>query len=238
MDALAPIIYSTKAERLRVQPSLTSTHVVAMSEDANTKAVENSKVKRTEFTPELMEYLRQSLDYDPETGDLRWRERPCHHFRNSHSRNVWNSSHAGKIAGCRKLHHTGVADGSTVYFRIHGRRVPLQRHRIVYSLAVRPLESREEVDHKDRNPLNNRLENLRLVTRSQNLHNMVNKRRSGNKTGLPKGVSRNASRFFASIMVNGTRYHLGGFATPLEAHEAYKAKSIELMGEFSPYSQQ
>lgn len=42
------------------------------------------------------------------------------------------------------------------------------------------------VDHKDRNPLNDKISNLRLLTNAQNCANTLGK--STKKSGLPKGV--------------------------------------------------
>lgn len=50
--------------------------------------------------------LLQLLSYDPETGKLLWKERPCGMFRNgkqsvTHNAAIWNSKNAGKEA-CSK----------------------------------------------------------------------------------------------------------------------------------------
>lgn len=230
------ILLSTKASRVNDQPSLTPTHDVTMSEDASNKADRPSKIKRTEFTEELMTFLREALIYRPENGELRWRPRPVHHFQNQKACNQWNGQHAGELAGCPQMHETGCPEGISIYFKINGRRMVLRAHRIIYSLCISPLMPGDEVDHKDRNPLNNLLGNLRLVTRSQNLHNIERKRRTGNPRGLPKGVIPSGKNKFASyIMVNYKRLRLGSFNTPEQAHEAYRAKSVELMGEHSAY---
>lgn len=73
------------------------------------------------------------------------------------------------------------------------------------------------VDHIDRNPFNNRWDNLREATRVQNRRNCNNIR--GRE--LPKGVHRHGNRFRARIVVNRKHTHLGLFGTPEEAHAAY-----------------
>lgn len=40
-------------------------------------------------------------------------------------------------------------------------------------------------------------------------------------------------RYVAGIKFNGRRIHLGYFDCPEEAHEAYKAKAVELYGEYA-----
>lgn len=61
------------------------------------------------------------------------------------------------------------------------------------------------VDHKNRDVSDNRLENLRVVTKKENAHNTG--LRSTNKTGA-RGVSYDSSRgkYRAAIMVDGKQY--------------------------------
>lgn len=48
-------------------------------------------------------------------------------------------------------------------------------HRVIYNNLVRDLGDNEVIDHIDNNPLNNSLENLRIVTRSENSINSKRK---------------------------------------------------------------
>ncbi len=84
-----------------------------------------------------------------------------------------------------------------------------------------------EVDHIDRNPKNNKLENLRLVTRQQNSINKLDH--------ALKGVHyrKDRNKFSAQIKVNGIKTHLGNFDTAEEARAAYlSARKLadELLG--------
>jgi hypothetical protein len=45
------------------------------------------------------EYLQDVLDYNPETGIARWKERSRTDFEKSKSHKTWNSQHAGREAG-------------------------------------------------------------------------------------------------------------------------------------------
>ena len=87
------------------------------------------------------------------------------------------------------------------------------------------------IDHRDGDPSNNRWDNLRRATVSQN--NANRRLHRNNKCGF-KGVVQNPwGRFIASIYKNGRRIHLGMFATPEAAHAAYVAAARELFGEFA-----
>ncbi len=86
------------------------------------------------------------------------------------------------------------------------------------------------VDHIDNIGTNNRWANLRLATRSQNLHNRGKNR--NNTTGF-KGVSRSRTGFSAEISVDKNRTRLGTFPTAEAAHAAYCRAAERLRGEFA-----
>lgn len=88
----------------------------------------------------------------------------------------------------------------------------------------------EEIDHINGNTLDNRYENLRLATRSQNAQN---RRRKKNKD-LPKGVTldRATGKYCAKITCDKKTQVIGYYATAEEAHLMYKMKAMELHGEF------
>ena len=83
-----------------------------------------------------------------------------------------------------------------------------------------------QLDHRNRDTLDDRIENLRDVTQSLNLQNQEGPRKQ-NQTGF-RGVSPDHDgRFKATITVDRQQIWLGRFDTPEEAHEAYlKAKEI------------
>lgn len=93
-------------------------------------------------------------------------------------------------------------------------------------------------DHINGNTLDNRRENLRIVTTSQNAMN--SDRPSSRRVSKYRGVSPSASKkrsWTAQTMqrLNGktNRYHLGTFKTEVEAAKAYDEKAKELFGEFA-----
>jgi hypothetical protein len=88
-----------------------------------------------------------------------------------------------------------------------------------------------EIDHINRDGLDNRRANLRLATRSQQ---RMNEKMHVNNTSGHRGVSWNKRRhkWFAQIRCNYKQHNIGLFDDLDEAVRAYEAKSIELFGEF------
>ena len=86
--------------------------------------------------------------------------------------------------------------------------VPLAR------LIVNPLPG-FEADHINGNSLDNRRENLRALPGWLNRLHLV-KLQPNNISGF-RGVSKDGSRYRARIGIQGTKVHLGVFATPEEA---------------------
>lgn len=85
------------------------------------------------------------------------------------------------------------------------------------------------VDHINRNSLDNRIQNLRIATNSQNQHNT--KRRVDNSSGI-RGVRFERGRWRAQIKRNGKNFHIGSFSTSHEAKLAYDQKAKELSDSF------
>lgn len=92
------------------------------------------------------------------------------------------------------------------------------------------------IDHKNSDTLDNQKANLRVATPSQNRMNQ--KASKCNKTGC-KGVYQHPTtgRFRAQIRAYHKYYDLGYYATLEEASAAYKAKAVELHGDFANWSE-
>jgi len=97
-----------------------------------------------------------------------------------------------------------------------------QASRIIYFMhhGVDPYPM--EVDHEDRNSLNNNVDNLRL---GSSVLQKQNRGMQSNNTSGVKGVSwyKRASKWVAYIEVDNKRKHLGLFMTIKEAAEARNA---------------
>lgn len=85
-------------------------------------------------------------------------------------------------------------------------------------------------DHINRNTLDNRRVNLRIITNSQNL---MNREKSKKNTSGYKGVTWNKERnkWKAQIGFNNKNIFIGRFSTREEAAQAYNLKSKELFPE-------
>ena len=108
----------------------------------------------------------------------------------------------------------------------NGYTTTLRMHRIVLDA---PPEM--DVDHKNRDSLDNRRANLRLATASQNGHNSGI--RSTNRTGFRGVHPTGKNRFSARIHVGGKRVDLGIFNTLEEAALAYNEAAMYHLGEFA-----
>lgn len=86
-----------------------------------------------------------------------------------------------------------------------------------------------EVDHRNGDGLDNRRNNLRACTRSQNMANASYRR---GVSGY-RGVTRYRRRWRAQITVNRKCHHVGTYDTPEEAARAYDARALEAFGEFA-----
>jgi hypothetical protein len=89
------------------------------------------------------------------------------------------------------------------------------------------------VDHINRNPLDNRRDNLRICAQSDNC---LNKSIQCNNTSGVPGVSweKTRNKWAAYIRLNGKQIHLGRYNTIEEAAEARRSAEIEYFGEYAP----
>jgi hypothetical protein len=109
---------------------------------------------------------------------------------------------------------------------INGKKSMIQMHREILGLQE---GDNKLADHKDRNGLNNRRNNLRVVSRSLNSHNC--KKLKNNTSGF-RGVHWNKPRrkWIVQITINGVKKHYGCFDSPIEAAKCYDRKVIETYG--------
>lgn len=90
----------------------------------------------------------------------------------------------------------------------------------------------DEVDHKNGNTLDNRIENLRMCHHWQN---GGNRKLNKNASSGFKGITwhEKTGKWMAQITCQGKRRHIGLFSNRLEAARAYDSAAVELFGEFA-----
>ncbi len=165
--------------------------------------------------------LKTLFDYNPETGVLTHKRREG---TGSHAV-VFNKTYAGHPAG--SVQNNGYAQVSVK--TTLGTKSYLA-HRVIFLLAHGHLP--EEIDHVNRDRLDNRIDNLRAATHSQN--QACKKVKKAAKSGFrgvwhvqPRGVWR------AQGSQDGKTKTLGYFAAPEDAARAYNDYALERFGEFA-----
>lgn len=161
--------------------------------------------------------LRRLLRYDPETGFLFWKTRGIEEFASEASWKSWNSQHAEKraLTTVSKFGYLrGTIKGEDYFY-----------HKVAWAIFYGEWQPKGlEIDHINRDKLDNRISNLRLCTR---LQNMLNRPKMKSKI-LPKGVRPDKNgKFRAMCSVNKRAKWLGAFPTVEEAAAAYDAEMIK-----------
>lgn len=104
-------------------------------------------------------------------------------------------------------------------------------HRLIMERILgEPIPAGYQVDHVNQDRLDDRRENLRLATRSQN---QANKGRAINNTSGYKGVSCNQEKYEVRLKYGTKRLHLGRFDDAFTAALVYDAASRHLYHEFA-----
>jgi hypothetical protein len=165
--------------------------------------------------------LRQVLNYDHETGDFCWLQRPREMFKSEALFQSWNKCWAGKPALTADLR--GYRQG-----HVFGRHVTA--HRVAWAIYYGEWPT-DMIDHINGNPSDNRIVNLREASPAGNSRNV--KRSKANTSGY-KGVSFiNRDKVWqATIHVNGKSLNLGHYKSAEDAYAAYCKASRRFHGEF------
>lgn len=124
----------------------------------------------------------------------------------------------GKEAGCPR-------DG---YWIIKFNGIPYKRSYLIYC-ATHGVWPSEIIDHINGDSLDDRAENLREATLTQNNWNHRTRAKS---TSLPMGIRELSGRFQARIAKDKKTFYLGSFATVEEAHSVYTTKRKELFNDY------
>ena len=144
--------------------------------------------------------LRELLDYDPQTGDIKWRPRGGKYFSTDRVTKAWNSRYAGK-----------VASNLTVYgyrsVSILGK--SRYAHRVSWAIYTGEWPS-GPIDHINHDRADNRIANLRDATREINNRNAT--KRSDNTSGVT-GVTwdKQHGKWLVQIASEGRNLKIGRF---------------------------
>ena len=155
-----------------------------------------------------IEELREYLDYDPETGVLMWKKRPSRRVKQ------------GQVAG-------GSLNGEG-YNQLGFSGMKFLAHRVAFALHRGRWPS-PCCDHIDGDKTNNRADNLRECSASENQRNRGLSRNS--TTGV-KGVRRLSGGYLAKVVINRCGHNK--WFRQLEDAAAYvKRLREQLHGEFA-----
>lgn len=161
------------------------------------------------------EFVREILDYNPDTGVFTWKV-------------ARSRTRVGSVAGYFQ------ASRGYWLIKIYGRLYPAHRLAWLYVHGTWPAD---QLDHRNRQRADNRIENLREATQTQN---NANQGLASHNTSGAKGIyfRKTSGRWFAEIRCGGTYRWLGSFATPEEAQKSYAAAASEVFGEYAHAAQQ
>lgn len=151
-----------------------------------------------------LEEVKALLDYNPNTGLFTWKELKYKH---------------NEVAGIER-------DGY-ITISIKGKNYLAHRLAWFYSYGMWPTTL---IDHRNTIVTDNRLNNLRESTKSQN--GMNRGVQINNILGV-KGVSPSGNKYVARIGINRVTHYLGTFDTIEEAIHARREAEIEYFGEFT-----
>ena len=156
-----------------------------------------------------VDFFKERLEYDPETGVFTWL-------------GDFNAKRVGRRAG--------TTIGSKGYRTITIKKRRYYEHRIAWYMMTGEDPTGFEIDHINGDKSDNRFCNLRLATSQTNKANCGLSK--NNSSGF-KGVHRFRGKWIASITHNQMLIHLGVHECPRKAAAAYDAKAVELFGEYA-----
>ena len=166
---------------------------------------------------ETIVLAREHLEVDPSSpSGLRWKSHRAKNCRN----------YVGKPAGCKR----GKGYWQVV---IAGRKI--KAHRLVWFLetGVDPAQYQLTVDHINRNPSDNRMDNLRMATNSEQIRNQGERSyhtKPGYKVGSSgyRWVTARRTGGKGQFRYKGEMISCGTYKTPEEAYQAVVAKREEM----------
>ncbi len=144
------------------------------------------------------ELANETWLYDPDTGEIKWKNPSKFRRKNL------VAGYTGKN-GCKSIRFNGF-----LYLS----------HRIAWLLYYKKWPT-YEIDHINHNKADNRICNLRDVTKSTNMENLIKAKTSSATGKLGTFFDKKLGRYRAAITTNRKSKHLGCFDTADEAYAAY-----------------
>lgn len=183
-----------------------SKQIEHINKDKTDNRIANLRLRNPSPKRELtVDRLKELLRYESETGKFFWLKT---------TRVTRADGEAGSV---RVIGYRGITiDGVTYY-----------AHRLAW-LYVNSEWPKRNIDHRNGDRDDNRIENLADVTSSQNSHNTM-RLGPNNSTGF-RGVARYRDKFISQGSFEGKAYAFTMRDTPEEAYEDYKKRYIEHFG--------
>lgn len=164
------------------------------------------------------EQLHSMFQYEPSTGDLFWKEKHPSPCIPEGERKRWNARYAGKPAI--------TADDGKGYRRGNVQGQMLFAHRIVWAMH-KGCWPNSDIDHINGQTKDNRIENLRAVSRSINMRNQKRRR---NAHPVAIGMRKSSKNTWSvSIGENGHQRYIGNYACIGQAVKA-RRRAEHLLG--------
>ena len=156
------------------------------------------------------DYLRSIMSYDPSMGTLTWLvDRGSNKVKGTRAGSVRRSKRG--VYRYVKIDDRSYNEARLIWFYVYGR------------------WPKHEVDHINRNSLDNRLMNLREADDNLNMFN-----RDMPQRDLPRGIYRRKNgKFQANCQRNGKRIHCGTFVALEDAIQAHRNALIALWGDLA-----
>lgn len=151
--------------------------------------------------------LKELLHYDQESGIFTW------------LKTLSNKLKDGDVAG-------GKTTNGYIHIGVNSKRY--LAHRLAW-LYVHGEIPKHDIDHINGVRTDNRIINLRSVTRTENMQNLRKASVRNKSCGLLGATWNKAlSKWQSQIKLHGKALHLGFFNDPHSAHEAYLTKKREV----------
>jgi hypothetical protein len=108
-----------------------------------------------------------------------------------------------------------------------------QKHIYLHRFILELTDPKIQVDHKDGNPLNNLLENLRMCSPGENRRNRKRGKKAERLNPYKSVQLTPSGKWCVKINYKNKQLYIGTFETAIEAAQAYDIKALELFGDFA-----